>query len=90
MLARGLEYRFEKPAGDDLSETINGECWFCCCQDEGIVSGVAVSGEIPTLQIDYKWNLENEGIAGGYADFVRLINPEWSNSQRADSCNLSR
>lgn len=28
---------------------------------------------MPALQIDYKWNPENEGFAGGNADFVRFL-----------------
>ena len=36
--------------------------------------GVAVSTETLTLQIDYKWKPENEGIAGGNADLVGMFN----------------
>jgi len=39
--------------------------WFCCCQDEEILRGVAVRSEMAQLQIDYKWKLRIEGIARG-------------------------
>ncbi|HWN08921.1 MAG TPA: hypothetical protein VNO50_06515 [Pyrinomonadaceae bacterium] len=46
---------------------------FAVCQDEITLRGVAVSGETLALQIDCKWKPENEGIAGGDADFVRPL-----------------
>jgi hypothetical protein len=54
----------KKPA-DLFAEATNTGGWFCCCQDEEILRGVAACTEMPTLQIDYKWKLRMEGIARG-------------------------